>query len=444
MKTSLLLKAVCACTCVLLLSPKARAQNTPLPPASESFKADFLQQGYQAKLITTWSKDNELAWEPQWSNLFTAPVEGQNVRLVPLLPILQSKSTHNPVKFKLVGVRRYLLIAGEGSAASYQFLILTYDDKKNLVLESDAKFLAAFDGTMLRQTIGSNHIASGTYEKGKRQVVVDSLKLGKAKLPSAARTSGVICEDIYTCYWSGYCSLDGVTYGTMTSDKVGCSAPFMHVGMCYGVPWQLTESSSYQDCSYSNADVMPDWGPGPIPTDRPCPGDPLVAMNIAPSNDVGPYGNIRGGTFGSDVRTTKDKAGIYHKTGHEGVDIEAVPGTPVYAGIAGVVVGVETNFAPGKYKKRSYGNYVYIHNVDGTYSKYNHLDGVTSGLANGDEINRGARIGTSGTTGNAADPGVTHKHLHLQMFNSAGRPIDPMPYLGTPMDRKTGKGRRPC
>ncbi|RZJ87304.1 MAG: M23 family metallopeptidase, partial [Hymenobacter sp.] len=200
----------------------------------------------------------------------------------------------------------------------------------------------------------------------------------------------------------------------------------------------LTGSDSQQECTYDTPDMNPDWGPGPVPANRPCPGDPLVVMNIAASGKTG--ANLRGGTYGPATRSRTDGS----PKPHWGLDLAAEPGTPVYSGIAGEVIGIESNFAPGHYKQDSYGNYVYIKNVDGTYSKYNHLDGIAAGLHVGSQINAGVQIGISGTTGNAASKDVFNKHVDLQMFDSSRRRIDPQPHVGTSFDAKTGKGRRPC
>lgn len=435
MKTTFLLRVICLSTCMFLLLLKARAQDSHLTPASERIKAGFTQQGYEPQLITAWAKDNEIVWEPQWDALFSVQVEGKKNRLVPLLPILQSRDTHKPLAFKLVGARRYLAIAGEGDSAIYQFLTLIYDDKKNQVQADNSKFLATFNGTSLRQTIGKIYVAVNTYANGQRQTVVNKPGLPNTTSTPLGKTTGVICDFEYTCYWSAYCSFDNTTYGTITTSTSFCVNPFTPAGACFSPRWTLTQSESRYDCHFDNANFNPDWI-GPVPRNRPCPGDPLVVMNIAASSPGTP-GNIRGGTFGSDVRTVKGK-----KSGHEGTDIEATPGTPVYTGVAGEVIEIKSSFAPGEYKAHSYGNYVYVHNVDGTYSKYNHLDGIGAGLVVGSKLNRGVQIGISGSTGNAAH--VIHKHLHIQMFDSSRKPIDPQPHLGTPMNMRTGKGIRPC
>ncbi|MBH8567326.1 M23 family metallopeptidase [Microvirga sp. STS02] len=429
-------RAIFICACTLFLLPKAGAQDVKPAGSSESLRAGFVQQGYTPQLVTAWSKERELQWEPQWDAVFTTKIEGKTVRLVPLAATLQSKNTHEVVPFKFVGGRRYLLIAGEGDATTYQFFTLGYDEKKYKLPDDNSTLLQDYNGVILRQAVGKSYVAVSTYEKGHRLAITNKPIAGNPALPTANKTLGVTCEDVYTCYWSYYCNMDGVVYGTVTTGTGFCSSPFAQAGPCFTSIWEPVGSDSYQDCHYDNADFIPDWGPGPVPTNRPCPGDPLATMNIAASSAGNP-GNIRGGTFGPDVRTVKGK-----KSGHEGIDLEAEPGTPVFAGIAGEVIDIRSSFAPGEYRAHSYGNYVYVHNVDGTYSKYNHLDGIAAGLTIGSTLNRGVQLGISGSTGNAAQ--VIHKHVHLQMFDSSRRPIDPQPHLGTPMDKKTGKGRRPC
>ena len=437
MKANLLLRILCVCACTLLSLLETKAQDGRPALGLERIKKGFMQQQHEQRLINAWTQNNELVWVPQWDALFSAQVESKEVQLVPLLPQLQSKDTHKVSRFKLLGARRYLVVpSGFENDTTYQFLTLTYDEK-NQVQKDGLEFLMTFSGQLLRQAISSEYVSVRTYRNGRRWIK-ESKQSSSNSITTPPLSSVTTCKEIYTCYWSAHCTHDGITYGTITVNEGGCSNPFASAGACFAMHWSLTQQDVYLDCRYENPDYDPGFGPIPLSM-RPCPGDPLAAMEIAGSGPGTP-GNIRGGTFGPDVRRNPDLT----PKKHEGVDLIAPPGTPIYAATSGVVIRIQSSYAPGTFGDRGYGNYVYIRNIDGTSSKYNHLDGVITGLTEGSVVNAGARNGTAGSTGNAAYKSVLRKHLHLQMFDSRGKPIDPLPYLRTPLDKKTGKGMRPC
>jgi murein DD-endopeptidase MepM/ murein hydrolase activator NlpD len=97
---------------------------------------------------------------------------------------------------------------------------------------------------------------------------------------------------------------------------------------------------------------------------------------------------------------------------HEGIDICAPKGTPVYATADGRV-----KFA-GWY--HGYGKTV---RIDHTYyeTKYGHLEDIK--VQPGQKVKRGDLIGTCGKTGY-----TTGVHLHYEVLVS-GRPVDPMQYI---------------
>lgn len=173
------------------------------------------------------------------------------------------------------------------------------------------------------------------------------------------------------------------------------------------------------------------------PANRPCfskatkVGNPLNNMSIASPG----WSGLRGGTFGH-VRNGGERF-------HNGLDLFAEEGTPVYAMIDGVISN--SNYTinqpdkkaedyPNGYRgdKNSAGNRVY---VEGRYDGqdviigYCHLQAGTPVAINprtgkmfkpGDAIYRGELLGYTGRTGNAYN--VTNKHLHLlyKVKNSNG------------------------
>ena len=83
---------------------------------------------------------------------------------------------------------------------------------------------------------------------------------------------------------------------------------------------------------------------------------------------------------------------------HRGVDIAVPTGTTVYAAHDGTVTAAAYD--------SHYGNYVAIE-IDGYTTKYAHMDSISVGA--GQEVEKGAVIGTTGNTGSS-----TGSHLHIE------------------------------
>ncbi len=86
---------------------------------------------------------------------------------------------------------------------------------------------------------------------------------------------------------------------------------------------------------------------------------------------------------------------------HEGVDLQASVGTPVYSTADGVV-------AYSGSKLKGYGRMVVVEHDKGIYSLYAHLS--KSFVSKGSEVRRGQRIAVSGRSGK-----VTGPHLHFEI-----------------------------
>lgn len=175
------------------------------------------------------------------------------------------------------------------------------------------------------------------------------------------------------------------------------------------------------------------------PGGLPCPGDIIKNPTIAPSSGT----NFKGGTYG----LTRNGGTKFH----DGVDIKATPGTPVFSPENGIVTGIRGSFAPDEYKTGSYGNYVeitYIVNGVTVTMSFNHLNGVETGLQKGSSVSQGQLLGESGRTGNAGDPpGLTSgviPHVHIRTKED-GKRIDPEKYLKSNFDKNTGlPSKSPC
>lgn len=100
---------------------------------------------------------------------------------------------------------------------------------------------------------------------------------------------------------------------------------------------------------------------------------------------------------------------------HNGVDLAAAHGTPVYATADGRI-GRAQWFG-------SYGNYVQIEHGGELQTRYAHLSSYT--VEAGAMVSKGDLIGYIGSTGRSTGP-----HLHYEV-RVDGEPVDPIPYMTT-------------
>ena len=97
---------------------------------------------------------------------------------------------------------------------------------------------------------------------------------------------------------------------------------------------------------------------------------------------------------------------------HEGIDLVAPAGTPVYAAADGVVVDAAPN---GRY-----GNWIRIDHGGKLATVYGHLMAFAPGIEPGESVVRGELIGFVGSTGRS-----TGAHLHFEVLND-GKPVNPI------------------
>ena len=106
---------------------------------------------------------------------------------------------------------------------------------------------------------------------------------------------------------------------------------------------------------------------------------------------------------------------------HNGIDLAAPVGTPVFASGAGRVVLARQRIISG--------NSVVIEHLPGVYTLYYHLDELE--VEEGQRLYQGQRIGTVGMTGLATGP-----HLHWEL-RIGGVAVDPDVFVAAPMIDKT-------
>lgn len=104
---------------------------------------------------------------------------------------------------------------------------------------------------------------------------------------------------------------------------------------------------------------------------------------------------------------------------HDGIDIAAPDGTPVYAAHGGTVIHAGDDIG-------GYGNIVIIRHRTGLISVYAHNSRLL--VSEGDAIERGAQIALVGATGHATGP---HLHFEVRVQDRQGQyvAVDPLPLL---------------
>jgi murein DD-endopeptidase MepM/ murein hydrolase activator NlpD len=98
---------------------------------------------------------------------------------------------------------------------------------------------------------------------------------------------------------------------------------------------------------------------------------------------------------------------------HNGVDLKAKYGDPVYAAAGGRVIF--TGISGG------YGNLIIVAHANGYNTYYGHLSKIC--VTQGQKVRRGILIGKVGATGR-----VTGPHLHFEVRKN-GKPQDPLLYI---------------
>lgn len=99
---------------------------------------------------------------------------------------------------------------------------------------------------------------------------------------------------------------------------------------------------------------------------------------------------------------------------HNGIDIGAKSGSPIFAAGAGKVIFAA--YGSG------YGNYIVIDHGDKISTLYGHCSRLL--VSAGQEVRQGQRIALVGSTGLSTGP-----HLHFEVRVN-GKPVNPASYMG--------------
>lgn len=113
-------------------------------------------------------------------------------------------------------------------------------------------------------------------------------------------------------------------------------------------------------------------------------------------------------------------------TFHQGVDLDYPQGTPVWAAADGTVIYCAYEGGAG--------NTLTIDHGGGWQTRYHHLE--RSSVGYGAKVRARQEVGRSDTTGNVGGP-----HLHFEIRDSPGHPVDPWPYISQgPSGGSSGAG----
>jgi murein DD-endopeptidase MepM/ murein hydrolase activator NlpD len=97
---------------------------------------------------------------------------------------------------------------------------------------------------------------------------------------------------------------------------------------------------------------------------------------------------------------------------HNGIDIPAPRGTPIYATADGIVGRAQ--------RLGGYGNYVEVEHGNAIQTRYGHMSSYI--VAPGQQVKKGDILGYVGSTGRS-----TGNHLHYEV-RIEGAPVNPMPF----------------
>jgi murein DD-endopeptidase MepM/ murein hydrolase activator NlpD len=116
-------------------------------------------------------------------------------------------------------------------------------------------------------------------------------------------------------------------------------------------------------------------------------------------------------TSGYGIRSDPFRGGAAR---HQGIDLAAPVGTPIYATADGLIT-------EAGYNSGGYGNLIKVDHGRGIETRYGHLSRIL--VRAGDRITRGQLIGHMGSTGRS-----TGSHLHYEV-RIDGRAVNPIPFM---------------
>ena len=136
--------------------------------------------------------------------------------------------------------------------------------------------------------------------------------------------------------------------------------------------------------------------------------DPSLLPSKRPGILAWPIKLIKDGGIGRITQHQGEISRLYRGKPHNGLDIGAPIGTPVFAADDGIIEAVDNN-DKNYYRKYQYGKYILIKHNNNMATLYAHLSKYV--VSEGNSVKRGDLIGYSGNTGYSTGP-----HLHLGVY----------------------------
>lgn len=114
---------------------------------------------------------------------------------------------------------------------------------------------------------------------------------------------------------------------------------------------------------------------------------------------------------------------------HFGIDLKAREGEPIRAWKDGVILRavIWDGVRPATTADGKAGTFIKVRHAGGYVTKSFHCYGIAPGLHPGVTVKRGQIIAWVGNTGSSTGP-----HLHWQLHDGTGTPVDPATYLEPP------------
>jgi murein DD-endopeptidase MepM/ murein hydrolase activator NlpD len=110
--------------------------------------------------------------------------------------------------------------------------------------------------------------------------------------------------------------------------------------------------------------------------------------------------------------------GTGYEHAHQGTDIMAPKGTPLFAAERGIITKMGSDVLGG--------TKIWVKGESGTYYYYAHLSAFADGMHDGLVVDAGTVIGFVGDTGNAKGGAP---HLHFEIHPDGGPAVNPYPLL---------------
>lgn len=179
----------------------------------------------------------------------------------------------------------------------------------------------------------------------------------------------------------------------------------------------------------------------PCQTDDGLSGNPLVDMQIAPPNNWNP----KGGTWGITRYDGNGNRTVFH----QGIDLAAAEGTPIYSTHDGEVIKIRNDFDNDTYRKYEEGDYTQevikgaksgnfieikssINGKTFTHVYWHLQKNNDNDIKVGDIVYAGTFIGYSGITGNAS-PTVPHLHYGIRVDGEGY--VNPIDYIAADYEK---------